>query len=105
MLFSRWGAFVYRFRKLLFVLTLIVAAGSLVLSSQTAGALSAGGWTDPDSESVSSSDRLADEFAAGRGSIVAVFRGEDGSDARSPEFQSMVADSSIGSPPTTASTA
>jgi uncharacterized membrane protein YdfJ with MMPL/SSD domain len=93
MLFSRWGAFVYRFRKPLVVLTLLLAAGSLVLSSQTADALSAGGWTDPDSESVVVSDRLAAEFDAGRGSIVAVFHGEDGADARSPEFQAMVAGS------------
>jgi uncharacterized membrane protein YdfJ with MMPL/SSD domain len=93
MLFSRWGAFVYRFRKPLAVLTLVIAIASLVLSSQTAGALSAGGWTDPDSESVVVSDRLADEFEAGRGSIVAVFHGQDGDDARSPEFQAMVASS------------
>ena len=53
MLFSRWGAFVYRFRKVISILTLVLALGSLVLSSQTAGALSAGGWTDP-------------EFAVGR---------------------------------------
>ena len=96
MLFTRWGAFVYRFRKVISILTLILAVGALVLSSQTAGALSAGGWTDPDSESVVVSDRLADEFAAGRGSIVAVFRGETGADARSPEFQAMVAGSLAG---------
>ena len=48
MLFSRWGAFVYRFRKVISILTLVIAVGALVLSSQTAGALSAGGWTDPD---------------------------------------------------------
>ena len=29
MLFSRWGAFVYRFRKVISILTLVVAVGAL----------------------------------------------------------------------------
>ena len=92
-MFHRWGAFVYRFRRPVAILAVIVAIVSLPLASQVTGALSAGGWTDPDSESASVATRLADEFDAGGGAIIALFRGEDGDDARSPEFQSAMAES------------
>ncbi len=75
-MFHRWGAFVYRFRRPVAILAVIVAILSLPLASQVTGALSAGGWTDPDSESAAVSTRLAEEFGAGGGAIVALFRGE-----------------------------
>jgi RND superfamily putative drug exporter len=93
MLFSRWGAFIYRFRKIVFVLALLLAAGSIVLASKTSSALSSGGWFDPTSESATVSQRLADEYDAGRGTIIALFRGAPGTDARSPQFQQTIADS------------
>ena len=93
MLFSRWGAFIYRFRKVVFVLALLLAAGSIVLASRTSSALSSGGWFDPTSESATVTQRLADEYDAGRGAIIALFRGEAGMDARSPQFQQTIADS------------
>jgi RND superfamily putative drug exporter len=91
MLFSRWGAFIYRFRKVVAILAVILAIASIALASQVSGALSSGGWFDPTSESATVTERLADEYDAGRGSIVAVFRGDDGDDARSPEFQQEIA--------------
>ena len=36
-------------------------------------------------------DRLADEFGAGRGALIAVYRGADGTDARSDAFQAAIA--------------
>ena len=93
MLFSRWGAFIYRFRKIVFVLAIVLAAASLVLASKASSALSSGGWFDPTSESATVSQRLADEYDAGRATIVALFRGAPGADARSASFQAEIADS------------
>jgi RND superfamily putative drug exporter len=90
MLFARWGAFVYRFRKPVAVLAVILAIASVALASQASGALSAGGWVDPTSESATVSQRLADEYDAGRGTIVALFRGGADADARSAAFQDEI---------------
>ncbi len=92
-MFHRWGAFVYRFRRPVAILSVIVAILSLPLAAQVTGALSAGGWTDPDSESAAVSRRLGEEFDAGGGAIIALFRGEPGDDARSAAFQATIADS------------
>jgi RND superfamily putative drug exporter len=89
-MFRRWGAFIYRFRRPVAILAVIVAIASLGLASGVTGALSAGGWTDPDSESAAVAERLADEFGAGGGSIVAVFQGASGDDARSAAFQDAI---------------
>src|SRR3990170_1494800 len=90
-MFSRWGAFVYRFRRPIAILAVVLAVASATLASQVTGALSAGGWTDPDSESAAVTRRLGDEFGAGGGSIVALFKGGAGDDARSDEFQATIA--------------
>ncbi len=92
-MFSAWGAFVYRFRRPIAILAVLFAIASATLASGVTGALSAGGWTDPDSESAAVADTLAEDFGAGGGTIVAVFRGPDGADARSADFQSTIADS------------
>ena len=92
-MFSAWGAFVYRFRRPIALLSIAIAIASSMLASGVTGALSAGGWTDPDSESAIVTDRLADEFGAGGGSIVAVYRGKAGDDARSTGFQTTIANS------------
>src|SRR6476620_11712230 len=92
-MFSAWGAFVYRFRRPIALLSIAIAIASSMLASGVTGALSAGGWTDPDSESAVVTDRLADEFGAGGGSIVAVYRGKAGDDARSTGFQTTIANS------------
>jgi len=93
MLFSRWGAFVYRFRRPIALVTVVLAIASATLASRVTDALVSGGWTDPHSESAAVSTRLADEFGAGRGSIVALYQGDPATDARSAAFQQMIATS------------
>src|SRR3954453_4286102 len=90
-MFRRWGAFTYRFRRPIVVLAVLLAVGSAFLATQVTGSLSAGGWSDPNSESVAVADRLKNEFGASGGSIVAVFQGDAGADARSPAFQAEIA--------------
>jgi uncharacterized membrane protein YdfJ with MMPL/SSD domain len=90
MLFSRWGAFVYRFRRPIALITVVLAIASATLASRVTDALVSGGWTDPHSESAAVSTRLADEFGAGRGSIVALYQGDGSTDARSAAFQQMI---------------
>ena len=93
MLFSRWGAVTYRFRRPIALITVLLAVGSLFFASKVTDSLVSGGWTDPGSESAAVSRRLADDFGAGRGSIVALFEGDVTMDARSPAFQQAIADS------------
>jgi uncharacterized membrane protein YdfJ with MMPL/SSD domain len=93
MLFSRWGRFVFRFRRPIALMTVILAVASLTLASRVTDALVSGGWTDPGSESAAVSTRLADEFGAGRGSIVALYQGDATTDARSAAFQQLIASS------------
>ena len=90
-MFSRWGAFVYRRRKIVLVLALLVGIAGATFAGRAASVLSAGGWLDPDSESAAVADRLADEFGSGRGALIAVYRGPEGADARSAEFQAGIA--------------
>ena len=59
------------------------ASSARSAAGRAASVLSAGGWLDPGSESAAVADRLADEFGAGRGALIAVYRGADGADARS----------------------
>jgi uncharacterized membrane protein YdfJ with MMPL/SSD domain len=90
-MFSRWGAFVYRFRRPVAVIALVLAIASLTLASQASNALSSGGWLDSHSESATVADRLAREFGAGRSSVIALFRsGSAGADAASDTFQGAV---------------
>src|SRR6476660_9201540 len=89
-MFSTWGRFIYRFRRPVAVLAIVVAVASMSLASQVTGALSAGGWTDPDSESAAVTHRLTDDFGAGGGAIVDLFRGSAGDDARSTAFQDQI---------------
>src|SRR5262245_43251304 len=90
-MFSRWGAFVYRHRRIVLVLAIVVGIAGGVFAGRAASVLSAGGWLDPDSESAAVADRLADEFGAGRGAIIAVYRGQDGADAKGEAFQAAIA--------------
>jgi putative drug exporter of the RND superfamily len=92
-MFSRWGAFVYRFRRLIVVLTVLLAIGSLTLASRASDELSSGGWLDPNSESAQVADRLDSEFSAGKSTMIAVFRSSPGVDATSPAFQEGIAQS------------
>lgn len=91
MLFARWGAFVYRFRLPTAILAVAFAVVSAMAGANSSGALSAGGWADPESDSAAVSARLADDFGAGRGSLVVLFQGEPGTDARSATAQGAIA--------------
>ncbi len=91
MVFSRWGAFVYRFRKPIALVTVLLAIAAASVGSKVTGSLTSGGWTDPHSESAAVAARLAQDFGAGKGLIVAVFQGDASSDARSEAFQGRVA--------------
>lgn len=91
-MFSRWGAFVYRHRRPVALLAVVLALASGALASRTAEALTAGGWLDTDAQSAVVSDRLAAEFGAGRSSVIALFRSDTpGADAASPDFQGGIA--------------
>ena len=92
MLFSRWGAFVYRFRRPVAVVAILLGAVSFAFAPRAADELSSGGWLDADAQSSLVADRLANEFGAGRSAIIALFRGGNG-DAASPAFQAAIAES------------
>jgi uncharacterized membrane protein YdfJ with MMPL/SSD domain len=93
MLFSRWGAFAYRFRRPIVLVTVLFAIASAVIGARVTSALSAGGWVDPTSESFAVSARLNDEFGAGRGTLIVLYQGDPGSDARSAAVQGAIATS------------
>ncbi|HVL53343.1 MAG TPA: hypothetical protein VM344_03700 [Vitreimonas sp.] len=50
-MFSRWGAFVYRFRRPIAILMVVIGLGATTLASQASGQLSSGGWLARSSES------------------------------------------------------
>jgi len=96
-MFHRWGAFVYRFRRPVAIIAVVVAIASTTLASQASSVLSAGGWLDVNSESAGVSARLDTEFGAGKSSIIALFRSDTpGADARSPAFQGAIATATAG---------
>jgi len=96
-MFSRWGAFVYRFRRPIALIAVVVALASSVLATQTSSVLSAGGWLDTDSESAAVSARLDTEFGAGKSSVIALFRSTTpGADAKSAGFQGAIKTSIAG---------
>ena len=91
MFFSRWGAFIYRFRRPVVLLTVVLGLLALPLAAQTSGALSSGGWLDRDAESTAVADRLATEFSAGRSDLIVLYRTTDGADVTSPAVQTAIA--------------
>jgi uncharacterized membrane protein YdfJ with MMPL/SSD domain len=96
-MFTRWGAFVYRYRRLVALLAVIVAIGGAALATQTSSALSSGGWLDTTSESADVAARLDTEFGAGKSSMIAVFRSTTpAADATSVGFQGAIASAVAG---------
>src|ERR1035437_8012092 len=90
-MFTPWGAFVYRFRRLFVVgaVGLALALGFFGVSASSH--LSSGGWLDTTSESASVDERLAAEFGGGKSSIIALFRSSTTTDTTSPAFQAAIA--------------
>ncbi len=96
-MFSRWGAFVYRFRRPIAILAVLVALGGAALATRTSSALSSGGWLDNSSESADVANRLDSEFGAGKSSVIALFRSTTlGADATSSAFQGAIAAAETG---------
>jgi len=90
-MFTRWGGFVYRWRRWIALVAIVMAVGFGSLSAGISENLSNGGWLDPSSESAKVADRLEAEFGGGRSAFVAVFRSSTpGADATSPAFQTAI---------------
>jgi putative drug exporter of the RND superfamily len=89
-MFAAWGRLVYRARRIVAVVFLLVALGVGSFAPSVTQHLSSGGWIVPSSESAAVADRLATEFGLGKSQIVAIVLGPEGSDARSDEFQAAV---------------
>ena len=96
-MFNRWGAFVYRFRRPVALIAVVIAIASATLATQTSSALSSGGWLDGNSESAAVSARLDTEFGAGKSSIIALFRSDAaGADATDASFQGVISAGTAG---------
>jgi RND superfamily putative drug exporter len=91
--FAAWGRFVYRHRRAVALVALVVALGAGALGAGASSLLSSGGWVVKDSESYAVQQRLAELYGGGRSSIVPIFFGPAGTDARSAEFQALIASS------------
>ena len=96
MLFSRWGAFVYRFRRPSpSSPSSLGIAGRCRSPRRPSGELSSGGWLDRDAESADVADRLAAEFGAGRSNLIVLYRSTDGANVTSPEVFQAAIDASL----------
>ena len=91
-MFLRWGAFVYRHRRIVALVALVVALAALPFASRASAKLTSGGWLDPLSQSAQVDTRLAAEFGGGKSSLLALFTStQPGADATSAGFQAAIA--------------
>jgi Predicted drug exporters of the RND superfamily len=96
-MFSRWGAFVYRHRRPIALLAVLVAVASSTLAVKTSSALSSGGWLDTTSESADVAARLDADYGTGKSTMIALFRSDSpGADATSAAFQAAIAQTTAG---------
>jgi len=89
-MFSRWGAFVYRFRRPVALIAIVVAIGLGFSGLGASSHLSSGGWLDSGSESAHVADRLAADFGVGRSSIIVLFSSTANRDATSADYQAAI---------------
>jgi RND superfamily putative drug exporter len=90
-MFTRWGAFVYRRRRWLALLAIVVAVAFGSLAGSATDHLTTGGWLDPTSESAQVSDRLEKDYGAGRTAFIALFASNaPNADATSESFQGAI---------------
>jgi uncharacterized membrane protein YdfJ with MMPL/SSD domain len=90
-MFMRWGMFIYRYRRAVAALAVMVVVLAAPLASGVAAKLSSGGWLDPSSESAAVNDRLADQYGGGRSLLLAIVRDDTAADAAAPAFQGRLA--------------
>ncbi len=90
-MFSRWGAFVYRSRRVFVAGAVVFALAMGFFGLNASSHLSSGGWLDTTSESAQVDQRLAAEFGGGKSSIIALFRSTIATDATAPAFQAAIA--------------
>jgi putative drug exporter of the RND superfamily len=88
--FSAWGRFVYRHRRVVALGAVLVALASFTLAGSANSVLSSGGWLVDGSESAQVTERLADDFDAGRSSLTVLYRTQ-AEDASSADVQERVA--------------
>ena len=91
-MFSAWGKFVYRHRRIVLVASILIAIGLGFFAQKASDELSSGDWLLTNAESGQVADRLADDFDRGRSRLIALFRVTDGRSAASPEVQQQVED-------------
>jgi RND superfamily putative drug exporter len=87
--FSAWGRFVYRRRRMVAFAALIGAVAAMVYASQAQVTLNSGGWLIEGSESAQVTERLAADFGAGGASIVIVYTSEQ-ADVTTPDVLDRV---------------
>ena len=90
-MFGRWGRFVYRRRRWVATLAILVAGVSFGFAGRASSVLSTGGWYDPSAESQQVATRLAADFGQGGSTLAVLFQAPGRTDATSPAFQSEVA--------------
>ncbi len=90
-MFGRWGKFVYRRRRWVATLAILVAGLSFGFAGRASSVLSTGGWYDPSAESQQVATRLADDFGQGGSTLVVLFQAPGRTDARTQAFQAEVA--------------
>ena len=95
-MFTRWGAFVYRRRRWLAVLAIVVGGGFGSMAGSASSHLTSGGWLDPGSESAQVSNRLEKDFGAGRFYAGVAVR-NTGADAKAFWYYYNVSASSVAS--------
>ncbi len=89
-MFARWGAFVYRSRRVVVLGAIAFALVMGFFGLNASSHLSSGGWLDTSSESAAVDQRLASEFGGGKSSLIALFHTTTPNGATSGPFQAAV---------------
>ena len=71
--FAAWGRLVYRHRRIIVVLSIVVAGGLGIFAARVSHALSSGGWIDQSSESAAVLTADAELFDAPSSSFVLIY--------------------------------
>jgi RND superfamily putative drug exporter len=91
--FAAWGRLVYRRRRLVAVVSLLIALGMGLSAATITDTLSSGGWVVRSSGSARVQEQLAERYGGGQSQLVAILFGPEGTDARSEGFGARVAES------------